>query len=63
MLRFGLLEIIAVSFFNNLEEVKFYVNPCKRFGRVVKLVSTNKATTLYSYLYKRFLISRQELTL
>ena len=39
---FDLLAIIAVSFFNNLEEVKFYVRPRQRLGRVV-IVSTNIA--------------------
>ena len=38
--RFDLLAIIAVSFFNNLEEVKFYIGARQRFGRVV-IVSTN----------------------
>ena len=32
---FDLLAIIAVSFFNNLEEVKFYIGARQRFGRVV----------------------------
>ena len=45
--RFDLLEIKAVSFFNNLEEVKFYVNQRQLVGRVALNVSTNKATTLY----------------
>ena len=63
MLRFDLLEVNAVSFFNNLEEVKFYVNPCKRFGRVVIVCINKQATTLYFLPYDRFLVSRQELKL
>jgi len=29
------LRLLAVSFFNNLEEVKFYIGARQRFGRVV----------------------------
>ena len=63
MLRFGLLAIKAVSFFNNLEEVKFYVDQRQLIGRVALNVSTNMQQRCTSYLYKRFLVSRQELTL
>jgi hypothetical protein len=53
----------AVLFFKNLEEVKFYVSQRQLIGRVALNVSTNMQQRCTSYLYKRFLISREELTL
>ena len=47
MLRFDLLAIKAVSFFNNLEEVKFYVSQRQLIGRVALKCINKHATTLY----------------
>ena len=56
--RFGLFEITVFSFFNNLEEVKFYVVPRQWRGRVALCIN-KQATTLY-FLNSVTLFDRQD---